>query len=43
MDEVLDTHKKPCDSACPVLCMDKQPVQLIKETRRPIPATKRHA
>jgi hypothetical protein len=43
MEEVLDTYEKPYDPVCPVLCMDEQPVQLIKETRRPIPATKRHA
>jgi hypothetical protein len=43
MEEVLETYEKPYDPACPVLCMDEQPVQLVKETRRPIPATKRHA
>jgi len=43
MEEVLDTYEKPYDAACPVLCMDEQPVQLVKEARRPIPATKRHA
>jgi len=43
MEQVLATYEKPYDSACPVLCMDEQPVQLIKETRRPIPATKRRA
>ena len=43
MEEVLETYEKPYDPACPVLCMDEQPVQLIKETRPPIPATKRHA
>ena len=43
MEEVLDTYEKPYDPACPVLCMDEQPVQLVKETRRPIPTTKRHA
>jgi len=42
MEEVLDTYEKPYDPACPVLCMDEQPVQLVKETRQPIPATKRH-
>ncbi|HVX10142.1 MAG TPA: helix-turn-helix domain-containing protein, partial [Pirellulales bacterium] len=26
----------------PVLCMDEQPVQLLKETRTPIPATAKH-
>jgi hypothetical protein len=43
MEAVLDTYEKPFDPAHPVLCMDEQPVQLTKETRRPIPATKRHA
>jgi hypothetical protein len=43
MEQVLDTYEKPHDPGHPVLCMDEQPVQLIKETRRPIPATKRHA
>lgn len=43
MENVLDTYEKPHDPDCPVLCMDEQPVQLIKETRRPIPATKHHA
>jgi len=42
MEEVLDTYAKPYDSTCPVICMDEQPVQLLKETRTPIPATKRH-
>jgi len=43
MEEVLETYEKPYDSACPVLCMDEQPVQLIRETRQPIAATKKHA
>lgn len=43
MEEVLETYAKPYDPAHPVLCMDEQPVQLVKETRQPIPATKRHA
>lgn len=42
MEEVLETYEKPYDSACPVLCMDEQPVQLIGETRTPIAATKSH-
>lgn len=42
MEEVLETYEKPYDPACPVLCMDEQPVQLIGETRTPIPATKSH-
>ena len=43
MEDVLDTYAKPYDSACPVVCMDEQPVQLLKETRTPIPATAKHA
>jgi len=42
MEEVLDTYEKPYDPACPVLCMDEQPVQLVRETREPIAATKQH-
>jgi hypothetical protein len=42
MEEVLETYGKPYNPACPVLCMDEQPVQLLKETRTPIPATTRH-
>jgi hypothetical protein len=42
MEQVLETYEKPYNSACPVLCMDEQPVQLLKETRTPIPATAQH-
>lgn len=43
MEEVLEIYAKPYDPDCPVLCMDEQPVQLLKETRTPIPATAEHA
>lgn len=42
MEEVLDTYSKPLDPNHPVICMDEQPVQLIKETRQPKAATKEH-
>jgi hypothetical protein len=42
MEIVLDTYAKPYDCRYPVLCMDEQPVQLFKEVRVPIPATKTH-
>jgi hypothetical protein len=42
MEEVLETYARPYDPARPVLCMDEQPVQLLKETRVPIPATRQH-
>ena len=40
MELVLDIYAQPYDPACPVVCMDEQPVQLVKETRPPIAATK---
>ena len=43
MEEILDTYEEPYDADRPVLCMDEQPVQLHKETRKPISATKKHA
>ena len=43
MEEVLDTYAQAYDASCPVLCMDEQPVQFLKETRTPIPATAKHA
>jgi hypothetical protein len=42
MEEVLDTYADEYDADYPVLCMDEQPVQLHKETRKSIPATKQH-
>ena len=33
MEAVLETYAKPYDPNYPVLCMDEQPVQLVKETR----------
>lgn len=43
MEEVLDTYAQAYDASCPVICMDEQPVQFLKETRTPIPATAKHA
>jgi hypothetical protein len=42
MEVVLDTYATPYDPRYPVVCMDEQPVQLLKETRVPIPATREH-
>lgn len=42
MEEVLETYERPYDVEHPVLCMDEQPVQLLKETKQPIPATLEH-
>ena len=42
MEDVLETYAQPYDPRRPVVCMDEQPVQLTKETRPPLPATKNH-
>jgi hypothetical protein len=42
MEAVLDVYAKPYNPACPVICMDEQPVQLHREVRQPIPATQKH-
>lgn len=43
MENVLETYAQPYNKDFPVVCMDEQPVQLTKETREPIAATKGHA
>ena len=42
MEEVLETYAQPYDERYPVVCMDEQPVQMLKETRVPVPASKTH-
>ena len=42
MEDVLAVYSRPYDANVPVLCMDEQPVQLVEETRVPIPATRKH-
>ena len=36
MEDILEIYKRPYDPAIPVICMDEQPTQLIKQTRRKI-------
>jgi DDE superfamily endonuclease len=43
LENVLETYAQPYDARFPVVCMDEQPVPLLKETRVPIAATKHHA
>ena len=38
LEDVLDVYERPRDQTAPVVCMDEMPVQLLKETRVPIPA-----
>lgn len=42
MEEVLDVYARTYNASNPVLCMDEQPIQLLKETRKPIAATKKN-
>jgi hypothetical protein len=42
MEDVLEVYSRPYNAEMPVLCMDEQPVQLVKETRTPIAATRHH-
>lgn len=43
MEDVLETYEKPYDPAHPVICMDEQPVQLIRDVKAPIDETIEHA
>jgi len=38
MEDVLEVYAQPCNPKCPTVCVDEKPVQLIRETRTPIPA-----
>src|SRR6478735_4577725 len=42
MEDVLETYAEAYDPLHPVLCMDEQPHQLLKETQVPIEPTKEH-
>jgi transposase len=39
MEDVLDLYAEPSDPQHPVVCFDESPIQLIGETRQPLPAT----
>jgi len=38
MEDVLDLYHQPYDRGIPLVCMDERPIQLVKETRLPLPA-----
>ena len=40
MEDVIDLYHEPYDADRPLVCMDEQPRQLIRETRIPVPATR---
>lgn len=41
MEDVLEWYRRPYDPCVPVVCMDERPVQLVKETRVPLPPQRR--
>jgi hypothetical protein len=42
MEDVLEVYAQPYEARYPVLGMDEQPIQLLKELRTPIAGTPRH-
>lgn len=38
LEDVLEIYHRPYEPRYPVICLDEQPVQLVKETRIPLPA-----
>jgi hypothetical protein len=38
MEDVLEVYHRPYDERRPVVCLDEVPVQLVGETRQPLPA-----
>lgn len=42
MEDLLDLYCVPYDPTVPVICMDEQPIQLVKETRVPLSAEPGH-
>lgn len=38
MEDILDLYHRPYDPDVPLICMDEKPVQLIGESREPLPA-----
>jgi hypothetical protein len=43
MEDVLEVYERPYDPKVPVVNLDEQPVQLVKETRQPLDVEPGHA
>lgn len=41
MEDVLDLYERPYDPREPVVCFDECPVQLVSESRTPLPMEER--
>jgi hypothetical protein len=39
MEDILDLYHRPYDPEVPLICMDEKPVQLLGDSREPLPAT----
>ena len=37
MEDVLEVYHRPHDAKNPVICMDEQPIQIVKATQEPLP------
>jgi transposase len=37
MEDVLDVYRRPADPRFPLVCFDETPIQLVSETRQPLP------
>jgi len=37
MEEILDVYHRPYDEKFPLVCLDEQPLQMVKETRASLP------
>ena len=42
MEDILELYRRPYTPDIPLICMDEQPIQLIKEVRTPLPAGPNH-
>lgn len=42
MDSGLTVYHRPYDPQCPMICFDEQSIQLLKQTRTPIPVPAGH-
>jgi len=42
MEDILDLYQQPHDPLHPLVAMDEQPIQLVKETRIPLPLRPGH-
>ena len=43
MEDVLDVYTRPYDPKQPQVCFDELPIQLLADTRKPLPASPGHA